>query len=61
MKLTWERIAGDFTPHFIAAVRGTLIERLGFECRDGLAAGTVFCRAIVLNNIDLNAVRRRWI
>ena len=32
----------DFTPHFIAAGRGTLIERLGFECRDGLTAGTVF-------------------
>jgi hypothetical protein len=38
MKSIRERIAGHFTPHFIAARRGTLTERLGFECRDGLAA-----------------------
>jgi len=37
VKLIWERIAGDFTPHFIAARRGTLTERLGFEYRDSLA------------------------
>jgi hypothetical protein len=61
VKLIWERIAGDFTPHFIAAGRGTLIERLGFECRDGLAAGTVFCRALALNDVGPNVVRRRWI
>jgi hypothetical protein len=61
VKLIWERIAGDFTPHFIAAGRGTLTERLGFECRDDLAAGTVFCRALALNDVDLNVVRRRWI
>jgi len=58
VKLIWERIAGDFTPHFIAAKRGTLIERLGFECRDDLAAGTAFCRASVLYDVGLNIVRR---
>ena len=31
MKLIWERIAGDFSPHFIAERRGTLSGRLGFE------------------------------
>jgi hypothetical protein len=61
VKLIWERIAGDFTPHFIAARRGTLTERLGFECRDAWPAGTFFCRALVLNDLGLNVVRRRWI
>jgi hypothetical protein len=41
VKLISERVAGDFTPHFIAAGGGTLMERLGFECRDGLAAENV--------------------
>jgi hypothetical protein len=61
VKLIWERIAEDFTPHFIAARRGTLTERLGCECRDDLAAGTVFCRALVLSDVGLNEVCRRWI
>jgi hypothetical protein len=61
VKLTWERIAGDFTPHFIAAMRGTLTERLGFECRDGLARRNRFLQDLVLNDVDLNGVRRQWI
>jgi hypothetical protein len=27
VKLIWEQITGDFTPHFIVARRGTLTER----------------------------------
>ena len=55
-------ITGDFTPHFIAARRGTLTERFAFECRDGFAPQeTVFCRALVLNDVGLNVVPRRWI
>jgi hypothetical protein len=54
VKLIWERIAGDFTPHFIAARRGTLTERLGFECRDGLARGNRFLQGFSPYDVGLN-------
>jgi len=44
-------LGADCRGFYSAFYRGwarNLMERLGFECRDGLAAENVFCRASVL-------------
>jgi hypothetical protein len=40
-----------FTPHFIAARRGTLPERLGSECRDGLDRRNRFLRGFLVSQM----------
>jgi hypothetical protein len=59
VKLIWERIAGDLLR--ILSLRGA--ERyqnvLGLNVETAWTAGTVFCGALVLNDVDLNVVRDR--
>jgi len=50
-----------FYSAFYRSEARNLTERLGFECRDGLARRNRFLQALILNDVGLNVVRRRWI
>ena len=59
--MLWERIGGDFTPHFISLERSEECEQsvVGFKSRCGLASGSQFLQGLLLNEqVGLNVAMR---